>query len=414
VPIPGTATFGSYAANERFVLRVPTAWNGKLVIAGTPALRSEFANDAIWSDYALSRGYAFASSNKGVSYNVVVEPAAGSSAQTTAYPVPFNLFGLEASGTTIRFGVLTQGGGSIEDWNDDFASLALKMRDQLRVQTGRYPTRTYAVGLSNGGAQVRTLLERHPQLVDGGVDWSGVYWTPGASFLDYMPKFNAAMPAYVASNYTDANASAAIVAAGYPADIMQATAAHPSLWAEYYSNQPAFYTDLTVFAYALYLDPTVSSSFAGGVPCTPDPTNPQFLPGSCNATGMGLPASRTSYVPSDAARAKIATFAHSGNIGKPLVSIAGSADMFVTPQNNALPYLRAVNRAGQGGLYHQFIVNGGTHVDAFAGFGYGLQPQVPFAWRAFDEVVDIVENGVTVAGAGTSVGVSVPSDIPVP
>ena len=46
-PIPGTVTMGSYATNERFVLRVPTAWNGKLVVAGTPATRSEFANDAI-------------------------------------------------------------------------------------------------------------------------------------------------------------------------------------------------------------------------------------------------------------------------------------------------------------------------------------------------------------------------------
>ncbi|GAC1444701.1 MAG: tannase/feruloyl esterase family alpha/beta hydrolase [Vulcanimicrobiaceae bacterium] len=413
-PIPGDVTTGSYAANERFVLRVPTAWNGKLVIAGTPATRSEFANDAIWSDLALARGYAFASSNKGIAYNVVVEPAASSLAPTSAYPIPFDLLGLERAGQTIRFGLLAQAPTSIADWNADFAALASTMKTQIRLQTGRTPSRTYAVGLSNGGAQVRSLLEQHPELVDGGVDWAGVYWSPDFSFLDYMPKFDAAMPAYVASGYTDAAARAAIVAAGYPTDLTQADPAHPSLWSEYYSNQPAFYTDLTVFVYALYLDPQVTSSFAGSTPCTPNAVNPTFLPGTCTATGIGQPASRAAYVPSSAARAKIATFAHSGRIGKPLVSVAGSADMFVTPQNNALTYLRAVNASGAASLYHQYIVAGGTHVDGFAGFGYGLQPQAPFAWRAFDELVDIVENNASVPGAGTSVPVATPSEIAVP
>ena len=61
-PIPGTQVTGSYAEGERYVVRVPDSWNGKLVVAGTPGLRSEFANDAIWGDFVLSRGFAFASS----------------------------------------------------------------------------------------------------------------------------------------------------------------------------------------------------------------------------------------------------------------------------------------------------------------------------------------------------------------
>ena len=88
--------------------------------------------------------------------------------------------------------------------------------------------------------------------------------------------------------------------------------------------------------------------------------------------------------------------------------------MFITPQNNAVAYLNAVKASGAGSLYHQYIVAGGTHVDSFAAFGYGLQPQVPFAWRAFDQLVDTVEKKAVVAGAGSSIAVATPSDIPVP
>jgi hypothetical protein len=58
-PIPGTQATGSYAEGERYVVRVPDAWNGKLVVAGTSGVRSEFSNDAIWGDFLLSRGFAF-------------------------------------------------------------------------------------------------------------------------------------------------------------------------------------------------------------------------------------------------------------------------------------------------------------------------------------------------------------------
>ena len=54
-PVPGTLATGSYAPSERYVIKVPQAWNGKLIVAGTPAFRSEFANDAIWGDFALAK-----------------------------------------------------------------------------------------------------------------------------------------------------------------------------------------------------------------------------------------------------------------------------------------------------------------------------------------------------------------------
>ena len=63
-PIPGWRASGSLFPDERYVARIPKKWNGRLVVAGTPAQRSEFANDLIWSDPLLARGYAYVCGNK--------------------------------------------------------------------------------------------------------------------------------------------------------------------------------------------------------------------------------------------------------------------------------------------------------------------------------------------------------------
>ncbi len=416
-PVPGTLATGSYAPNERYVIKVPKAWNGKLMVAGTPATRSEFANEAIWGDFALANGYAFASSNKGIAYNAILETIAASPNPNRAYPIPFDYsvpltppLLLETDEYTYRLGVLNQS-GSIADWNQDYATLVRAAQQFLSFYFGKAPARTYAVGISNGGAQVRSLLENYGSLVDGGVDWEGVYWSQSLNILTYMPKFLAAMQPYVASGFKDTAAAAAIVAAGYPADIA-GTTGHPSLWFEYYANQPSFYADLTVFVYALFLDAAASSSLSAPG-CSANPANPAGLPGTCNATGLAVPANRASYGPSSSADDVISRFAHTGRIEKPLVSIAGSADVFVTAANNATPYLNAVKAAGKGSQYWQYLVEGGTHVDTFASpaWGYGLQPQLPFAWAAFNQLVAIVERGFTPPGSATQQPVSNPSQI---
>ncbi len=408
--VPGTLSTGSYATNQRYVVRVPSNWNGKLIVAGTPAFRSEFANDAIWSDYALSLGYAFASSNKGVPFNAIAEAITASPDPNNAYVIPFDLAALETAGFSYRLGAVSPTRTNMASWNSDFATLTASAQAFLLKNFGKAPTRTYAVGLSNGGAQVRSLLEQHPELVDGGVEWSAVYWSVASNILTYLPKFLSAMQAYTASNFTDATSAAAIRAAGFPADVLQAVAAHPSLWFEYYAGAASFYADLTVFAYGLILDPAVTSTVSGK--CVPDTTNAARAPGVCPATGFGLPANRASYVPSPSSAANIAAIAHTGNIGKPLVGIAGSLDMFITPANNFTTYRNAVNAAGKGSLYSQYLVTRGTHVDTFAPLGYTLQPQLPFAWAAFAQLVSIVESGYGSPAKGTQLVANTPADIP--
>ena len=413
-PIPGVQILGSYAADERYVLRIPDAWNGKLVVIGTPAFRSEFANDAIWQDFLLAGGYATACSNKGIPYNAIAEVIAASPNPNLSFPFDFEFAGLETLRFSYRAGALYPAKKLIAGWNDDFYQLTLFAKSYLTANFAA-PTKTYAVGTSNGGAQARSINEQHPEVIDGAVDWEGVYWTPAFSPLDYMPKLLKNMPAYVASGFTNAAAAAAIQAAGYPADIKSTAPGHPSLWYEYYANQVSFYTDLTVFAYALLIDPQAASTLPSSAGFTPNPANPAGLPGtpSAGVSGLADPVARQNYVPSAAARTAIASFAHTGKIGKPMVSIAGTADMFITAANNATPYLAAVNANGKGSIYWQYLVQGGTHVDTFANptWGYGLQPQLNFGWAAFNQLVNIVEHGATPAGAGTQQTVSAPTQI---
>lgn len=413
-PIPGVQVTGSYATDERYVMRVPDAWNGKLVVIGTPAFRSEFANDGIWQDFLLNKGYATACSNKGVPFNAIAEPIASSPNSNANFPIPFDLGTLETLRYSYRVGATYPNKKPINGWNDDFYALTLFAKSFLAANYTA-PTRTYAVGTSNGGAQVRSLNEQHPEVIDGAVDWEGVYWSPSLSILDYMPVFLKWMPQYVASSFTDAASAAAIQAAGFPADIKSSVTGHPSLWFEYYANQASFYMDLTVFAYALLIDPNATSVLPSSGFLTPNGTNPMGLPGTPSAgmTGMATPAARQTYAPSAAGRTAISAFAHTGKISKPMISIAGTADMFVTAANNATPYLNAVKANGKGSIYWQYLVKNGTHVDTFANptWGYGLQPQLNFGWAAFNQLVSIVESGATPAGAGTQQTVNLPTDI---
>jgi len=239
---------------------------------------------------------------------------------------------------------------------------------------------------------VRTLLETRPDLVDGGVEWEGVYWSADHTVLDDLPVFLREMPQYVASGFTDTAAAERLVAAGFPTDVRQADPAHPSLYAEFYSNVPPFYADLTVFAYALLIDPDADAWF--DLPaCVPNAADPVRLPATCNGRGLATPQNRAAYTPSAAARAAIADVAHTGKIGKPLISIAGTHDVFIPPEHNAAGYARAVAAAGGAARHELFLIEGGTHVDAFVEFGYGTQPQAPFAWAAFDRLVRAVEGG---------------------
>src|SRR5881398_2328628 len=53
-------------ANARWVLRLPTNWNGRLVVGVPGGFRSEFMGDFIFSDLVVQQGFAYVSTNKGM------------------------------------------------------------------------------------------------------------------------------------------------------------------------------------------------------------------------------------------------------------------------------------------------------------------------------------------------------------
>ncbi|MBC5810731.1 MAG: hypothetical protein GIW95_07770 [Candidatus Eremiobacteraeota bacterium] len=408
-PISGLQILDSLGEGHRFVVRIPDDWNGDLIACGTPATRSEFANDAIFGDFALARGYAFASSNKGIPYNATVEAVCVTPDPTLAYPVPFDANGMRELGLVVRFGALWPKAISVRAWHEDLAKLIVAAKAHVRTAKGREPKRTFALGLSNGGGQVRYLLERSPELVDGGVEWAGVYWSAEDNILSYLPRFLQLMPQYVRSGYRDKDVHDAIVASGFPPDRLQEVPGHRSLWDDHYANLVPHYADLTTFLFALLLDPR-AESWVGPNPNVPNPVSGARGGGPLNATALALPAARADYVPSPEAKSAIGDFAFSGALERPLVGIAGTADVFITPQHHAAPYLDAVRSAGRADRYRQFLVDGGPHVDAYVAYGYGLRPQLPFAWRAFDLMLAMVE-GESLERREDAALISDPSDI---
>jgi hypothetical protein len=154
---------GNFYGNRRFphdsqfVIRFPNDWNGKLVVTGPSGVRGQYANDFIIGDFALKKGYAYASTDKGNS-------------------------GLRFYSDD------RQPGDAIAEWHRRVRQLAVAAKGAAATYYESAPIRTYITGISNGGYLTRYALEKTPELYDGGVDWEGVFWGPeGPNLLTFLP-----------------------------------------------------------------------------------------------------------------------------------------------------------------------------------------------------------------------------------
>ena len=184
---PDTSTFNAdhgWNHDAQFVLRLPDAWNGKLVVSGAPGVRKQYSVDVLISDWVLARGYAFAATDKG---NSGPEFFRDSRAP----------------------------GDAMAEWHVSLDELTRAARQVVRQRYAREADRTYVTGISNGGYLTRYALERHPELYDGGVDWEGtLFRAEGPNLLTYLPATLRHYPAFARSG--DKAAHAAILAAGFP------------------------------------------------------------------------------------------------------------------------------------------------------------------------------------------------------
>ncbi|MFI5920844.1 3-hydroxybutyrate oligomer hydrolase family protein [Streptomyces anulatus] len=310
--------------DSQFVIRLPDRWNGGLVVAGSPGVREQYANDRAFGDWALARGYAYAATDKG-----------------------------NTSAAFHRDG--TAPGDTIAEWNTRVTQLTRAARRVVDRRYHRLPSRTLAMGMSNGGYLVRWQLENHPGLYDGGVDWEGALWrADGPNLLTFLPPALRAYPRYAAGGADAEDAHRTMTAAGYPAG-------SEFLWP--YHHQ--YYWDLTQRIYREEIDPDFDGAAEAGTPfCAPGTP-------ACDADYdyAGRPAE---------VRDAVAGIALTGRIGKPLISFHGTLDVLLPISRTSDAYARMVRREGRGALHRYYRVEGGTHVDSLVDtFPDRLRPLVP-------------------------------------
>jgi hypothetical protein len=351
---------GDPTGQARFLLRLPNDWNGKLVVAGASGTRSEFNGDFAWSDFVLQQGYAYASQNKGV-LNLQLS--------TAADPLACRLNPGPASGVFVNF--YDNGPGQeFSRWQEYIIKAGELARIGVGARYGKPPRHTYAVGTSNGGYQVRRAVELAPGLFDGGVDWEGTYVDErDPNLLTDLPPAILNYPDYVASGF-DANSTAAknIRGAGYPPDI---TGAAGSLWT---LNSNSFW-EVTLCQWQKRLDPTYDTY----------------------GSGMGTYNYVARLAVSDVG-ANMASFATTGRIQRPLVTVAGTMDALLPIDRHARAYARKVRAEGRKANeqrkapYRLYEVQNGTHIETYN----DLFPQIELIERhahaAFHALVAHVES----------------------
>jgi hypothetical protein len=356
----------------RFLLRLPHEWNGRLVVAGASGTRSEFNGDFAWSDYVVQKGYAYASQNKGImNFRLVGVFAAPPASDPLACR-------LNPTSTVWVHFYDNDPEKPFTEWQDRVVQAAALARDGVKARYDRPPRWTYAVGTSNGGYQVRRALEEAPDLFDGGVDWEGTYVSPGDNLLVHLPPAIGHFPAYVASGYDPGSAAAqAILAAGYPPDIVRRDGAG-NVVASFWQNYWGSYWEVTQCQWQKRLDPAYDTYVSG--------------------TGEYDYFERAQVT--DVA-ANLAAFATTGKIKKPLVTVAGTMDALLPIEHHARAYADAVAASRKGNADHRaaqyrlYEVQNGNHIENYRNTFPELEYLQPHAQRAFDLLVDHVESGTS-------------------
>jgi hypothetical protein len=366
--VPGLQVQGRIAddprGEARFLLRLPNDWNGRLVVAGASGTRSEFNGDYAWSDYVVQKGYAYASQNKGV-YNLRI------ASLDSAVP-PNDLACRLNPNSTLWVNFFDNDDGQpFTRWRDYMAHATRLARMGLMDAYGREPVRTYAVGTSNGGYQVRRAVETMPELFDGGVDWEGTFVDPHApNLLTDLPAGVLNFHDYqVSGNDPNSTAAKNLLAAGYPPDIVLSPTA--SLWTNYWTS----FWEVTECQWQKRLDPGYDTYGSG--------------------TSAYNYVARLSE--SDVGR-HVNAFATTGVIQRPLITVAGTMDGLLPIDHHARAYARAVAQAlrdkpdGRHPAYRLYEVQNGNHIETYQDTFTQLELIEPHAQHAFDLLVNYVES----------------------
>ena len=358
------------AGEARILIRLPDQWNGKLVVAGSSGTRSEFNGDFAWSDYVVQQGYAYVSQNKGI-LNFFV-----ASLNSATPPEPLACRLNPASTVWVHF-YDNDPATPFARWSRFMIEATRIGGNALSAHYGSRPHRTYAVGTSNGGYQVRRALETAPELYDGGVDWEGTYVDPVApNILSGLPPAILNFTDYAGSGFNpNSTAAKNILVTGYPPDLVSGTT---SLWGRYWAE----FWEITLCQWQKRLDPTYDTYGSG--------------------TGTYSYVDRMSASDVGADTAAIST---TGDIGKPLITVAGTMDALLPIKLHARAYARAVAAAfsdqdhqasseqHEHPAYRLYEVQNGNHIETYTDTFSQLELIQPHAQNALDLLSKYVEQG---------------------
>lgn len=316
--------------DSQFVLRLPDHWNGGLVVSGSPGTRRQYANDRAIGDFVLSKGYAFAATDKGNT------------------GIAFYKDGKRP-------------GDAVVEWNDRMTQLTVAAKAVVAQRYGHLPRRTIAAGMSNGGYLVRWQLENRPWLYDGGVDWEGTLWrTDGPNLFTFLP---AAMRDYPAYSAGDDGAHRRMLAAGY-------APGSEFLW-PYHAQ---VYWDLTQRTYREEFDPSFDGDTDAGIPY-------------CASGTPNCDADYDYAARPPAVRRAVDRVALTGRIGRPLITLQGTLDTLLPISQSGDVYAAMVQAEGRGGLHRYHRVVNGTHTDGLVDvYPDRLVPLAPRFQKAVTEL----------------------------
>ena len=412
--IPGcTPTItGTCAANchhdAAFVIRIPDSWDGHLLSAGTPGIRDQFASDFILSDYALERGWAYVSQDKGnMGANFYQDGCdeIGASCGSAAWP------GACSSPAAANEWCA---GSAIAEWTYRMRQATAAARALLNSVAAQYSlggvTFSYAAGISNGGYQTRRALETDTTsdqfgvLYSGGVDWEGTLLIPslppgvvldqpttGWILFNYLPATLANSPLDECLATCPAGAVSALSAVGLNPESFP-------LWLYHYN----IYWGLTQKIYRLEYDPEFTNYTCSDTTGTQSPgcVSPaaEAVPSTDADAGYNF-AARETALPAIAAR--ISAAANTGNIRHPLITLHGDQDSLLPIKTDSDLYAQMVHLQGHDSIYRYYTVRGGNHVDGQFDDHSGvdtfgntlLRPILPCARDSIDALSSWVELG---------------------
>jgi pimeloyl-ACP methyl ester carboxylesterase len=337
--VPGLQITGTMAddVNAHWLLRLPNAWNGRLVMGVPASTRSEYAGDWVHSDYLVQQGYAYVSTNKGMLNS---RPGSLDDPKSCHLSPP----GVATSSQMVRF-YLSDSIDGVSKWFTRTIESTAIGKALVNANYGSAPAYTYVVGLSAGGWVVRRLLEVAPDAFDGGLDWESpaVNAGPDNGILAEFPVGLANFPDYMASGYsTSSNGFKAMQAFGYPPDVFAANSNPFSTRGSYLET---FYNNFWNL---------LECGFVGGL----DPSYSLFPP-PVETYGSYDYTTRRQV---DNLSGRMDDIGFKGNLRRPLISIHGTLDALALI-SSARDYHQSVVQNGAGHLHRLYEIQNGSHLD---------------------------------------------------